>query len=89
VILRAGSGAEGLEVGIGGHLLGVGVGDDGDAGTGQDVEAEVAAAFDPFVVLAGAREDANRRIATASDGRCFRRSAPSWADPCRSEVSGF
>ena len=45
----AGSGADGLEVGVG-HLLGLG----GDGlGSGDDVEAEVAASFGPFVVLLG------------------------------------
>ncbi len=34
------------------HLPG-GVGDEDDAGAGQDVHAEVAAAFGPFVVLLG------------------------------------
>ena len=54
VILWLGSGAERLEVAGGGHLLGVGaVGGEGDAGAGQDIEAEVAASFGPFVVLLG------------------------------------
>jgi hypothetical protein len=36
------------------HLrVGFGDGGEGDAGAGQDVEADVAAAFDPFVVLLG------------------------------------
>src|SRR3546814_18235704 len=33
--------------------LGFGVGDDGDAAAGEDLEAEVAAAFGPFVGLLG------------------------------------
>jgi hypothetical protein len=46
-------GRDGLDVGVG-HLLGCGVvEDDGESGAGQDVQAEVAAAFDPFVVLFG------------------------------------
>ena len=54
MILRL-SGGDCLEVGGRGHLLVAGGGswDDGDAGAGQDVEAEVAAPFDPFVVLLG------------------------------------
>ena len=49
-----GSGAERRN----GHLLGVGrVGERADAAVGEDVEAEVAAAFRPFVVLFG--EDGN------------------------------
>jgi hypothetical protein len=53
--LRAWSGAERRD-GVGrGHLLrvGGGVGDGAEAGAGQDVEAEVAAAFGSFVVLLG------------------------------------
>src|SRR5580698_9007523 len=34
------------------HILGW-VGDEGEAGSGEDVEAEVASAFGPFVVLFG------------------------------------
>jgi hypothetical protein len=47
----AGSGAERLEAVVGGHLRNGG--GEGDAGAGQDVDAEVAAAFGPFVVLFG------------------------------------
>ncbi len=48
------SGAERWDV-AGWHLLGGhgGVGDGGEAGAGEDVEAEVAAAFGPLVVLLG------------------------------------
>jgi hypothetical protein len=49
------SGAERRDV-AGGHLLSSArglVGDGGDAGPGQDVEAQVAAAFGPLVVLLG------------------------------------
>jgi len=49
------SGAERWDV-VGGHLLGGGgglVGDGCDAGSGEDIEAEVAASFGPFVVLFG------------------------------------
>ena len=54
MILWLGLGAERLEVAGGGHLLGVSaVGGEGGAGAGQDLEAEVAAAFGPFVVLLG------------------------------------
>jgi hypothetical protein len=54
VILWLGSGAERLEVAGGGHLLGVNAAaGEGDAGAGQDVEAEVAAAFGPLIVLLG------------------------------------
>jgi hypothetical protein len=52
VIFVIWSGGEGGD----GHLLGVrggGVGNGSDAATGEDVEAEVAAAFGPFVVLFG------------------------------------
>ena len=58
MILWLGSGAERLEV-VGlvqldsGGGVAAGAGDEGDAGTGQNVEAEVAAAFGPFVVLLG------------------------------------
>jgi hypothetical protein len=48
------SGAEGRDVG-GGHLLGDGggIGDETQAGLGKDVDAEVAAALDPLVVVLG------------------------------------
>src|SRR4051812_50094322 len=45
------SGAERWGI-VGGGLLGVG-GDQGEAGLGEDVEAEGAAGFGPFVVLFG------------------------------------
>jgi hypothetical protein len=51
VILCSGLGAERLKVVVGGHLRGAGC--EGYAGAGEDVEAEVAAAFGPFVVLLG------------------------------------
>jgi len=44
-------GAE-FEDGVG-HLLGAGVGDEGESALGEDVESEVAAAFGPFVGLLG------------------------------------
>jgi hypothetical protein len=49
------SGAERRDGRLGGHLLAGlgGVGDGPEAAAGQDVEAEVAAAFGPFVVLFG------------------------------------
>ena len=55
---------------VGGHLLGVGgVGDGGDAGAGEDVEAEVAAAFGPFVVLFGqdGADEADQGVAVGED----------------------
>jgi hypothetical protein len=51
VILCSGLGAERLEVVARHHLRGVWRA--GDARAGEDVEAEVAAAFSPFVVLFG------------------------------------
>jgi len=45
-------GAERLEVGVGVHLL-LGCLDGREAGLGEGFEAEVAAAFDPVVVLLG------------------------------------
>ena len=54
-----------------GHLLcGVsGVGDGSDAAAGEDVEAEVAAAFGPFVVLLGedGADEADDRVAVGED----------------------
>jgi hypothetical protein len=70
VILWLGSGAERLEVAGGGHLLGVSAaGGEGDAGAGEDVEAEVAAAFGPFVVLLGQdrADKADQRVAAGED----------------------
>jgi hypothetical protein len=52
VILWLGSGADGLEVAGLVHLLG-GAGNECGTGAGQDLEAEVAASFGPFVVLLG------------------------------------
>ena len=58
MILWLGSGAERLEVvGLvhldsGGGVI-PGAGGEGDAGAGQDLEAEVAASFGPLVVLLG------------------------------------
>ena len=51
MILLAGLGAERREVVVWCHLRGAGR--EGDAGAGQDVQAEVAAALSPFVVLLG------------------------------------
>jgi hypothetical protein len=43
--------------------------DDGDAGAGEDVEAEVAAAFGPFVVLFGqdCADEADQGVAVGED----------------------
>jgi hypothetical protein len=53
-----GSGTE-RQDGWGGHLLGagrgIGVADRAKPAAGEDVEAEVAAAFGPFIVLLGQR----------------------------------
>jgi hypothetical protein len=60
-------GAE-FEGGVG-HLLGAGVGDEGEAAFGEDVEAEVAAAFGPFVGLLGKdrADEADDRVAVGED----------------------
>jgi hypothetical protein len=50
-VILAGSGGEGWHVVF--SDLGVGVGEDGDAASGQDLESEVAASFGPFVGLFG------------------------------------
>ena len=42
-----------MQVAGGCHLRAGVRSDDGDSGAGEDVEAEVAAAFNPFVVLFG------------------------------------
>jgi len=64
------SGAERWDV-AGWHLLGGhgGVGDGGEAGAGEDVEAEVAAAFGPLVVLLGqdGADEADQRVAVGED----------------------
>ena len=67
MILWLGSGAERLQVAGVVHLLGVG--NEGDAGSGQDVEAEVAAAFGPFVVLLGQHraDEADEGVAVGED----------------------
>jgi hypothetical protein len=67
VILWSGSGAERLEFAC--HLRVGGGGREGDAGPGQDVEAEVAAAFGPFVVLFGqdGSDEADQGIAAGED----------------------
>jgi hypothetical protein len=61
-------GAECLEVAAGGHLRISGRGG-GDAGACQDVEAEVAAAFGPFVVLLGqdGADEADQGVAAGED----------------------
>jgi hypothetical protein len=43
--------------------------DEGEAGFGEDVEAEVAAAFGPFVVLLGqdGADEADQRLAVGED----------------------
>lgn len=51
MILCCGLDAERLEVVVGSHLRSAGC--EGDAGAGQDVQAEVATSFGPFVVLFG------------------------------------
>ena len=63
------SGAEGRDVAGGDLRCCGGVGDGGDAGAGEDVEAEVAAAFDPFVVLFGQdrADQADQRVAVGED----------------------
>jgi hypothetical protein len=50
------------------HLLG-GVGGEGEAGAGEDVDAEVAAAFGPFVVLLGqdGADEADEGVAGGED----------------------
>jgi hypothetical protein len=67
VILCCGLGAERLEVVVGGHLRGAGC--EGDAGAGEDVEAEVAASFGPFVVLLGqdSADEPDQRVAARED----------------------
>jgi hypothetical protein len=67
VILWLESGGDGLEVAGVVHLLGVVAG--GDAGAGEDVEAEVAAAFGPFVVLFGqdGADEADEGVAVGED----------------------
>ena len=60
-------GAERLETAVGRHLR-----NDGrvsDAGAGQDVEAEVAAAFGPFVMLLGedGADEADQGVAAGED----------------------
>ena len=64
------SGAERRDV-AGGYLLGcgVGVGDGGDAGSFEDLEAEVAAALDPLVVLLGedGADEAGQGVAVGED----------------------
>src|ERR1700722_8651049 len=67
VILLTGLGAERLEVAVWGHLRGAGC--EGDAGSGQDVQAEVAAAFGPFIVLLGqdGADEADQGIAAGED----------------------
>jgi hypothetical protein len=67
VILWLGSGAERLEVAGGGYLLGVSAaGGEGDAGAGQDIKAEVAAAFGPLIVLLGCCASSTCRLALAA-----------------------
>ena len=67
MILLAGLGAERREVVVGGHLRGAGC--EGDAGSGQDVQAEVAAALSPFVVLLGqdGADQADQGVAAGED----------------------
>jgi hypothetical protein len=67
VILCCRLGAERLEVAVGGHLRGAGC--EGDAGAGEDVEAEVAASFGPFVVLFGqdGADEADQGVAAGED----------------------
>src|ERR1039458_9437170 len=70
VILWLGSGAGCLEVAGGGHLLGVSaIGGESDAGGGEDVEAEVAASFGPFLVPLGQdrADKADQRVAARED----------------------
>jgi hypothetical protein len=69
VILCCELGAERLEVAGWVHLrAGAGRGQ-GDAGAGQDVEAEVAASFGPFVVLFGqdGADEADDRVPAGED----------------------
>src|SRR5918998_6010793 len=65
------SGAERRDGVGGGHLLAVGggVGDGGEAGAGQDVEAEVAASFGPLVVLLSedGADQADQGVAVGED----------------------
>src|SRR3954454_21562478 len=67
------SGCEGLHCGVAPLLalavVGVAVGDDGESGAVQDVEAEVAAAFGPLVVLFGqdGADEADQRVAVGED----------------------
>jgi hypothetical protein len=64
------SGCECRDV-AGGHLLGVGggVGDGGQSGAFEDLEAEVAAAFGPLVVLLGQHgsDQADQGVAVGED----------------------
>jgi hypothetical protein len=62
-------GAEGAEFGCGFLLVGR---DEGEAGAAEDVKAEVAASFDPFVVLFG-EDRADEPEQGAGRGRCPRR----------------
>ena len=67
MILWSGLCAERLDLGC--HLrVGAG-GCEGDAGSGEDVEAEVAAAFGPFVVLLGqdGSDEADEGVAAGED----------------------
>jgi hypothetical protein len=70
VILLGLLGAERRDV-AGGYLLGgcCGVGDEVEAGLGQDVEAEVAPALDPLVVLLGEHgaDKADQGVAVGED----------------------
>ena len=69
MILCCWLGAERLEVAGWVHLrAGAGRGE-GDAGAGEDVEAEVAAAFGPFVVLFGqdGADEADQGVAAGED----------------------
>jgi len=63
--------AERWDVGVRGYLhAGIGAGGgEGDAGAGEDVEAEVAAAFGPFVVLFGQdrADEADQGVAAGED----------------------
>lgn len=52
-----------------GHLLGVVVGDEGESALGENIEAEVAASFGPFVGLLGedGADEADDRVAVRED----------------------
>ena len=71
MILCLGLGAERREVAGCGHLRGdiAAAGCEGEAGAGEDVEAEVAAAFGPFVVLLGqdGADEADQGVAVGED----------------------